>query len=67
MLAGSTEDLDRRSTLTGSVCLDGQPLSAANRRRVRRRVDLIPQAQEHAHACCPHGAVVYALWSVCPA
>lgn len=35
MLAGSTEDLDRRSSLTGSVCLDGQPLSAANRRRVR--------------------------------
>ncbi|KAL4431621.1 hypothetical protein ABPG77_001463 [Micractinium sp. CCAP 211/92] len=39
MLAGSSEDLDRRSTLTGSVCLDGQPLSAAN----RRRIGFVPQ------------------------
>ncbi|KAL4458955.1 hypothetical protein ABPG75_013820 [Micractinium tetrahymenae] len=34
VLAGSTEDLDRRSSLAGSVRLDGQPLSASNRRRI---------------------------------
>lgn len=35
ILAGSAEDLDKRSSLSGTVLLDGQPLRSATRRKVR--------------------------------
>ncbi|EFN53179.1 hypothetical protein CHLNCDRAFT_136987 [Chlorella variabilis] len=34
MLAGSSEDLDRRSTLGGAVLLDGHPMHSAARRKI---------------------------------
>lgn len=36
ILAGSAEDLDKKSSLSGTVLLDGQPLRSATRRKVRR-------------------------------
>ena len=35
ILAGSAEDLDKRSSLSGTVLMDGQPLRSATRRKVR--------------------------------
>lgn len=34
IVAGSAEDLDKRSVLTGSVLMDGQPIHPAQRRKV---------------------------------
>lgn len=37
IVAGSAEDLDKRSVLTGSVLMDGQPIHSAQRRKVSCR------------------------------
>lgn len=36
ILAGSSEDLDKRSSLSGTVLIDGHPIQSAQRRKVRR-------------------------------
>ncbi len=47
IVAGSAEDLDKRSVLTGSVLMDGQPIHSAQ----RRKVGLWNAAQSKDGAC----------------